>query len=32
MAKELKTANEDLVKKTLQVAKRKHDLSEDFIK
>ena len=32
MAKELKTANEDLVKKTLQIAKRKHDLSEDFIK
>lgn len=31
MAKELKTANEDLVKKTLQIAKRKYDLSEDFI-
>lgn len=31
MAKELKTANVDLVKKTLQIAKRKYDLSEDFI-
>ena len=32
MAKELKTANKDLVSKTLQITKRKHDLSEDFIK
>ena len=32
MTKELKTANEDLVKKTLQIIKKKHDLSEDFIK
>lgn len=32
MAKELNLANEDLVKKTLQIIKRKHDLSEDFIK
>lgn len=32
MAKELKTANKDLVSKTLQIIKRKHDLSEDFIK
>lgn len=31
MAKELKTANKDLVSKTLQITKRKHDLSEDFI-
>lgn len=31
MAKELKIANEDLVKKTLQIAQRKYDLSEDFI-
>lgn len=31
MAKELKIANVDLVKKTLQIAKRKYDLSEDFI-
>lgn len=31
MARELKTANVDLVKKTLQIAKRKYDLSEDFI-
>jgi len=32
MAKELKTANVDLVKKTLQISKRKYELSEDFIK
>lgn len=32
MAKELKLANKDLVSKTLQITKRKHDLSEDFIK
>ena len=32
MAKELKTANKDLVSKTLQITKRMHDLSEDFIK
>lgn len=32
MAKELKTANKDLVSKTLQIVKRKYDLSEDFIK
>ena len=31
MAKELKLANENLVKKTLQIAKRKYDLSDDFI-
>lgn len=31
IAKELKTANKDLVSKTLQIVKRKHDLSEDFI-
>ena len=30
--KELKTANEDLVKKTFQIIQRKHELSEDFIK
>ena len=32
MAKELKIANEDLVKKTFQIIQRKHELSEDFIK
>lgn len=32
MAKELKLANENLVKKTLQVAKRKYELTEDFTK
>lgn len=32
MAKELKQSNKDLVSKTLQIIKRKHDLSEDFIK
>ena len=32
IAKELKTANKDLVKKTHQIIQRKHDLSEDFIK
>lgn len=31
MAKELKLANENLVKKTLQVVKRKYELSDDFI-
>lgn len=30
MAKELKLANKNLVKKTLQVIKRKHELTEDF--
>lgn len=30
MAKELRLANENLVKKTLQITKRKNDLSEDF--
>lgn len=32
MAKELNIANKDLVKKTLQVVKRKYELTEDFIK
>lgn len=32
MAKELKLANENLVKKTLQVVKRKYELTEDFLK
>lgn len=32
MAKELKLANENLVKKTLQVVKRKYELTEDFTK
>ena len=32
MAKELKLANKNLVKKTLQVIKRKHELTEDFLK
>lgn len=32
MAKELKLANENLVKKTLQVIKRKQELTEDFTK
>lgn len=30
IAKELNIANKDLVSKTLQITKRKHDLSEDF--
>lgn len=32
MSKELKLANENLVKKTLQVVKRKYELTEDFTK
>ena len=32
MAKELNIANKDLVKKTLQVVKRKYELTDDFTK